>query len=66
MVMVRFERGTDAEVGPILGPYEWVQLTYESLRASPDGDVIAFLGEDSHRWYVMGPDYRTWADVVIG
>jgi hypothetical protein len=38
----------------IVGPFEWVQLTYEELRVAPDGDVIAYLDEGD--WTIVGPD----------
>ena len=50
-LLVRFERPRDEMEGPVLGPYEWLQLTYDALRCSPDGETIAMQGEDDH-WYI--------------
>ena len=38
----------------ILGPFEWVQLTYEEFRVSPEGDVLAYLHDGD--WVVVTPD----------
>lgn len=53
-----------------LGPYEWVQLTYNDLRISPDGDIIAWCNYSGGLWKVLDevlpegkPD--TWSDIII-
>ncbi len=45
-----------------VGPFEYTQLTYDELRVSPDGDVIARY-HDGY-WY---PTYGgvTYTDIVI-
>ncbi len=46
-----------------LGPFEWVQLTYEELRAAPDGDRIAFFDGVQGAWITA--DGARWSDIVI-
>lgn len=47
-ITITFERGRDG-VGPlVLGPFEWIQLTYTDIRVAPDGDVLAWFGEKTH------------------
>lgn len=61
---VRFEHGLSDRIGPVLGPFEWVQLTYGSLRAKlPDQEEeidLAFIEDDE--WIRNG---LVWSDVVI-
>lgn len=48
---VRPECGFDDRWGPTLGPFpDWLQVTYRELRIEPDGDTIAWLGDDG-LWY---------------
>lgn len=35
----------------VLGPFEWVQMTYGELRIAPDGDVLAFVTEG--HWFLV-------------
>jgi hypothetical protein len=42
-LFVRFERGRDNVVGPTMGPFPFVQLTYEELRIGPSGDLVAMV-----------------------
>lgn len=63
-----------------LGPYEFVQLTYEGLRVGPDGDHIGFYSHgvwsigvqhvpipDAPGWRNFGPspDGLLFSDVTI-
>lgn len=65
MIQVRFEDSRHNET-EIFGPFEWVQLTYESLRIAPDGEEIAHY---DGVWFVV-KKWRThtsfaFSDVVI-
>jgi hypothetical protein len=64
--MVRFERSADG-LGPddneaTFGPFEWVQLTYGSLRISPDGEDLAAMRDGA--WHIEWHD-SPYSDVVI-
>ncbi len=62
-----------------LGPFEYVQLTYETLRVGPDGELIAFFTEAgvwsvgvqriplNGDWSSIGPtpDGLLFSDVVL-
>jgi hypothetical protein len=52
MVLVRFERGRDDQTGPVLGPFEWVQLTYNALRVAPNGEQLASYDPVQHDWFI--------------
>ncbi len=64
MLHVRFERSDgvvekfDEDVVQLLsreiviGPFEWVQMTYNELRVSPDGDTLAILDRSEGVWYL--------------
>lgn len=45
-------RGPNLAGHRLLGPYEWVQLTYAELRTSPDGDVLAVFDPADEGWYL--------------
>lgn len=50
---IRFERGRDDMGWLTLGPFEWVQITYNLLRVSEDGDFLAEYDEkDSGDWII--------------
>ena len=61
MLYVEFFRADDAEEAVQIGPVAWVQLTYEHLRAAPEGEHIAHY-EDGE-WVYQGKRY---SDVGIG
>lgn len=63
-VMVRFEREGRGRID--YGPFPFVQLTYESLRAGPEGEEFAYLHSDDGLWRVFGPGVTVgWTDVII-
>lgn len=76
---VQFERGRDDVVGPTLGPFDWVQVTYRGLRVAPDGEHIAMMGVDDdwflapereeigNGWLTVGPDENSepFSDFVV-
>ena len=69
MINLRFERGLDdragGAVGPTLGPYDWVQLTYGTIRVSPDGEEVAALDiEGDGYWHTWQSDGR-WSYIII-
>lgn len=47
----------------ILGPYEWVQLTYSELRVAPDGETIAHY--DGSYWRVVVRDRMPFVHLNI-
>ena len=65
-IYIRFKHIV-AEEAWTVGPFEWVQLTHEYLRISPDGEFLATL-EDGD-WHIENDDYacdrRDWTDAVI-
>lgn len=80
-VFVRFECGSEERSSTEYGPFEWVQLTYTSLRIPPDTDFAHFVNDE---WrlnedidFVHGVGNKRididaldvscwWSDVVIG
>jgi len=63
---VRFEYGQEDRMGPDLGPFGYVQLTYEDLRvpdtSAPGGDRT--LAQLLNGLWVE-PNGTVWSDVVI-
>lgn len=55
--------------GPTLGPYDWLQVTYDTLRIPPDGEAIAVMQEGT--WILCDPaapyagDEGPYTDFVI-
>ena len=77
-VIVRFFSPSRDEEGPKLGPFAWLQVTYDELRMAPEGDTLAVLNE--HGWHLrvkrepigggwvsVTPDESApaWSDFVI-
>lgn len=64
---VRFERGRDDVCGPVLGPYEWVQQTYEDLRVSPDGEIIAQWVVKAGEWFIVSGEHEDefYSDFIV-
>lgn len=67
-VFVEFSCYRDNMQGPQLGPFPFVQVTYDRLRVGPDGNDLAVLGSDGD-WHLVGADWGTqagpWSDIVI-
>jgi hypothetical protein len=68
MVFIRFECGKEDRIGPELGPYEFIQITYDCIRAfapgKPDDEIdVAHLGKDGH-W--ITEDGQRWSDFIVG
>lgn len=65
---VQFERGRDDVWGPLLGPFDWVQLTYGDLRIPEDGDTLAFF-KKSGEWELtdLAGEYagQVYSDLII-
>ena len=70
---VRFEHGSDDVPWLTLGPFDWLQMTYSSLRAPPDGEVYVAhysggwaLGEEvGMALGLEGTDDMRWSDFVL-
>lgn len=65
-INVEFSRPRDEVDGPKFGPFEWVQLTYEGLRVSPDGEHIAYYADGE--WVIAvewAESEETYSDIVI-
>lgn len=58
---VRFEHGPHGVVGPTIGPYEWVQWTYDNVRDDADQE-IAGRNKDG-TW--QGPDGQDYTDIIV-
>lgn len=50
---IRFDRGRDDVSGPVFGPYEYVQQTYQDLRISPDGETLAQWFAPAGEWFIV-------------
>ena len=62
---VNFSHATDESIdGRNEGPYDFVQVTYDQIRVSPDGAAIAFMSHSSKLWYFFG-DGNPYTDVTI-
>ncbi len=60
----RNESHPKGEAHKTLGTFEWVQLTYRSLRVSPNGDTELATFTPEGYWETSDGD--TWSDVIIG
>lgn len=49
---IRFERSRDDLPWLTLGPFDYVQLTYDTIRISPEGDHLATFNGD---WEILQP-----------
>ncbi len=63
-VYVRFECGQEDRVGEELGPFPFVQLTYNELRFGPDGETLAVYDREADVW-VPTSEVEMYSDVVI-
>lgn len=64
MVMVRFICGVEGRERPPLGPFDAVQVTYDRLRNTRNGDDIAYYDPSDDHWIIIGePDW--WSDFII-
>ncbi len=61
---IRFENGQEDKIGDVLGPFEWVQITYGVIRVSDDGDDLAFQNKDDF-WILIDEPGQLWSDVII-
>lgn len=61
MMYVRFENARTDTISDTLGPYPFVQLTYEALRVAPEGEPTAYM-LPTGEWTFQGLHY---SDVVI-
>lgn len=48
---VRFGRPRDDVDGPVLGPFAFVELTYDTLRG-PDGETLAMYSHEHADWFI--------------
>ena len=46
-----------------IGTFDYVQLTYETLRVGPKDDEIAYFDCEKEKWIYDGKDY---SDISIG
>lgn len=64
---VRFECGRDGIVGPRFGPYDFVQITYNVIRASLNGEETELAEYDDGDWMLlpyMGVE-SIFSDVIV-
>lgn len=47
-----------------LGGFDYVELTYNSIRIAPDGRCIANYDKELD-WWVLDADSSQWSDVII-
>lgn len=73
---IRFETPHDREIGPTLGPFDWIRMADGELRCSPDDEPIAHLvgptdGECYHEWEIAREAWPetgnrfVWSDFVV-
>lgn len=62
-VFIRFELPREDAIGPTLGPYPYVQLTYEMLTVGPDGEELAHY--DGSEWWLLGSERGHYSDIVV-
>lgn len=70
-VTIRFETGQEDRVSATYGPFDFAQMTYNTLRVGPDGDDFAYFDSTRQEWiilqgYALVGDKSWWSDVVIG
>ncbi len=63
-VFIRFECGSEDRIGRELGPYPWIQVTYDAIRVGEDGDTYLAHIDGDGRWVTA--DGQWWSDFVIG
>lgn len=63
MIVIRFECGVEDRFSDWLGPFEYIQATYTTITASPDGTVT--LANLNERGFWETPDGQVWTDFVI-
>ena len=61
---IRLEHVPEERVFVLPKDYEWVQLTYNCVRVSPDGDFIGSI--DKHQEWIFDGVEGKWSDVIIG
>jgi len=79
MVTITLERGRDDIEPVILGPFDWVQVTYDTVRIPPDGETILMFSEGdwypikeskiNNYWSKIQADTSSeeyWSDLIIG
>lgn len=67
MVTIQFERNESHPQGQAhaeLGPFEWIQVTYNTLRISPDGQEIAVYVDGY--WILKLGREGSWTDFIVG
>lgn len=62
MVKIRFECGSEDRMGEEIGPFDYVQATYDALNASPDSETR--LADFVDGWWIT-PDGARWSDFVM-
>lgn len=72
LILVQFERGQEDKWSQEFGPFEFVQLTYEGLRISPNGDWLANyidgfwkLTDVTIKTVTLDELTQDWSDVII-
>lgn len=64
--MIRFECGQEERMGEPLGPFDYVQITYEAIRvedqSAPGGERV--LAQCVNGWWIDAEGQR-WSDVVL-
>lgn len=57
------------DLGPVFGPFEYAELTYDTLRYGPNGDTLAFWDADEGDWRLTGDAGQyvgeTYSDITI-
>lgn len=59
---VTFVCGQENRFSPTLGPYPFVQLTYDTVRVGENGETELAVFKDG--WWVT-EDSQRWSDVIV-
>lgn len=64
---IRFERSRDDIIGPTYGPYEFVQITYDYVRAWQDGVETELAHYNGGDWHLMDKerDETVFSDFIV-
>ena len=64
MIKIRFECGLEDRWSPDYGPFDYAQITYDTLRVGPDGADFAFYDPEKGEW-TQGDSSEWYSDIVI-
>lgn len=63
VIVTRNESHPEGPDERTVGTFDWLQLTYQTLRLSPDGDDLANFTSDGY--WELEADKSTWSDLIL-